>query len=86
MDELESRVEEASYELAQSNTLISALSRMGQYVTASLDLTEVLYRVINEAQTLLGVDAISDPATAGPGHTARAPLGLHIHELPGHTG
>jgi len=59
LDELESRVEEASYELAQSNTLISALSRMGQYVTASLDLTEVLYRVINEAQTLLGVDAIS---------------------------
>ncbi len=66
MDELESRVQEASHELAQSNTLISALSRMGQYVTASLDLTEVLYRVINEAQTLLGVDAISVLLLEGP--------------------
>ena len=58
-DELERHVQERTKELAQSNSVVSALSRMGQYVTASLDLTEVLYRVINEAQTLLGVDAIS---------------------------
>jgi transcriptional regulator with GAF, ATPase, and Fis domain len=74
-------------ELAQTNTLISALSRMGQYVTASLDLTEVLYRVINEAQTLLGVDAISVLLRESPeeltfvaasGESAGKLINLHI--------
>jgi len=58
-DDLELRVRERTIELERSNTLVSALNRMGQVVTASLDLDEVLYNVIDEAKTLLRVDAVS---------------------------
>ena len=38
---------------------LSAMSRMGQIVTSSLDLGEVLQRVTAEAQLLMGVDSIA---------------------------
>jgi len=58
-DDLELRVRERTIELERSNTLVSALNRMGQVVTASLNLDEVLYNVIDEAKNLLRVDAVS---------------------------